>query len=312
MELVESSNHMTVGQWREFLEQSPQANWMQSWSYARACYRRDAKRTRLFTLRHRGGPVGFFALQEIKLGPVHVWNLPRGPLWFQAEVEESWLASFASEFSSQFSDRWWRRRRWLPEWEENGKARDILSSVGFQALPQSFETLWVDLTKPLPTLRENLDQKWRNGLHKSERSSLDIEVDRRATNLEHFLKRYEFHKIQKGFQGPTSAFFQEEIQNSLQFQDAFLLWARCQGEIVAGAYFLRHGRNLSYRLGWNTERGRQLNAHYGLLWRALEVAHQLELKAFDLGGVKPIEAPGVTHFKRGLGGRPSRLLGLFR
>lgn len=305
-------SNRTVADWRELLLQSHHANWMQSFPYAKASYLRDYKPTRLITLSHKGGPIGFMALQEIKLGPVHFLDLNRGPLWFSNSVTESEFLEFSELFQDTYPQRWMQRRRWLPEWENSESAQKLLNQAGFQQMPQTFQTIWLDLEKPAIELRKDLHQKWRNALNKAERSSTEIQVDWKAPNLEHFLKRYDYHKALKGFHGVTSAFIREEIRYALPFQEAMILWARHQGEICAGAYFLIHGNTLSYRIGWNTALGRQQNAHYLLLWKALEAGQTRKLKAFDLGGITPQEAQGVSRFKQGLGGTEKKLLGLFR
>lgn len=303
---------MTVGAWRDVLSQAPRANWMQSWPYAQASFLRDQKSTRLALIRDRGGPVGAMALQEIKLGPVHLLNLNRGPLWFVENPSQENLDDFSGLFNEQFPRKLFRRRRWMPEWDRSEPAKNLLQGLGFHLLPQTYETIWMDLTKSEVELRLNLKQKWRNGLHKSERAGLEVISDWQGKNLDLFLQNYEKHKAQKRYSGPTSLFVKEEFRNALPFGDALLLWAHRNSEPIAGIMILLHGQTASYRVGWNTLSGRSCNAHYLLLWQSLQILKVKGLRAFDLGGIKPGEAEGLTRFKQGLGGIETPLLGFFR
>lgn len=309
MEFKTSS--LSIQDWRNLLAQSENANWMQSWPYAKASYLRDYRSTKVFHIHQNGGPIGFMALQEIKLGPFQILELKRGPLWFETPKEKT-LKEFAELFQNTYPRRLLQRRRWMPEWEKQESTRDLIVQTGFVTLPQTFQTVWLDLTPSPQELRRNLQQKWRNSLNKCEKSGVDFFGDWRGQNLDSFLKHYDFHKRSKGFHGVSSQFIREEIRTALPFHEALLIWARHNNEGIAGGYFLLHGNTASYRIGWNTPQGRKLNAHYGLLWKALELFQARGIKAFDLGGIKPIEAQGVSHFKMGLNGKPVELLGLYR
>ena len=95
----------------------------------------------------------------------------------------------------------------------------------------------------------------------------------------------------------------EEITTAFQTGDGFLLWAYVDNVPVAGIAILMHGNSGSYRIGWNTEVGRKVNAHYNLLWNAILTLKELGLEYFDLGGIKPDDAKGISHFKTGIGGK---------
>lgn len=302
----------SIQNWREWLTQAPKANWMQSWPYAKASFVRDHRNTQIHEIWDKGALIGFMALQQIKLGPIHFLELKRGPLWLTPEPKINTFNEFAELLQATYPSRLLRRRRWMPEWEKSEESLHLLEQQGFQSTPQTFQTAWLDLNKSPQVLRQNLQQKWRNSLNKAQRSSVEFFGDWKAQNLELFLKYYDHHKKTKGFHGATSAFIREEILTAVPFREALMLWARHENENIAGGYFLIHGNTASYRIGWNTPMGRKLNAHYGILWQALEIFQSRGISAFDLGGLKPTEAQGVTHFKLGIGAQPVALLGVFR
>lgn len=311
MELIWPKNH-TIQNWRELLSQSPQANWMQSWPYAKASYARDYKATKLGLIIHNGGPIGFMALQQIQLGPIKLWNLNRGPLWFSPTPHADTLNDFALLFNDHFPRKIMCRRRWLPEWENNESAQQTLTQTGFQILPQTYQTIWLNLRKSEADLRAELKQKWRNCLNKGLRSELEIRWDWHCQNLDYFLQQYEVHKNLKNYLGPSKLFIKEEVKAAIPFKEACVFWAMKNNQRIAGILILIHGKTASYRLGWNTQEGRAYNAHYALLWNALMLLKEKNIEAFDLGGIKPEEAQGVSHFKLGMGGQHVKLLGLFK
>lgn len=300
----------TVGQWRELLQKVPRANWMQSWPYAKAARVRDFKSIRVGLIKKNNESVGLMVLQEIKLGPIHLIELNRGPLWFTEIPSLQLMKEFTALFRKSFPRRWGRRLRWLPEWDNALEAQEILKQNDFQFTKQTYETIWLDLKKSLVELRSLLKQKWRNCLSKAERSELKVTVDSQGKNLHLFLKYYSEHKQQKNYQGASAEFVYQEVTTAAPLGDVILIWAWAYGEPVAAVMLLKHGKSASYRVGWNTQVGRMHNAHYLLLWKGIELLKNDGLEAFDLGGIKP-EAPSLSHFKNGMGGVNTKLPGLF-
>lgn len=302
----------TIGEWRDLLTRCPRANWMQSWPYAHATFRRDFKTSKLAVILKDGVVLGMMAVQEIKLGPLHFVELHRGPLFFFSSPPDEIFQEFAELFRRTFPKSLFRRVRCMPEWHESENAENIMLTAGFKKTKQSFQTIWVDLEAPLDVLRSRLKQKWRNSLNKSERVGLEIKMDPKGSNIDFFLKKYEEHKKAKNFRGPSTAFIKEEFLAALKLGDTFTLWAKLKDELVAGVLIAIHGQTASYRIAWNTDLGRETNAHYLLIWKSISMLQERGLTKFDLGGIKPEEDPGVTKFKQGLGGEDFQFLGIWK
>ncbi len=302
----------TIGEWRELLAQCPQANWMQSWPYAHAVFRRDFKASKLAVIRKDEAVIGMMAIQEIKLGPLHFVELHRGPLFFQVSPSEELFKEFAELFRRTYPKSLFRRVRCLPEWKNTETSEEIMRLAGFQKTPMTYHTIWIDLTQSEENLRLRLKQKWRHALNKSERSGIEVKLDPKGSNIEYFLQRYEQHKRMKNFIGPTSAFIKEEYEAAMKIGDAFTIWAKFKDQLIAGILVAKHGKTASYRIGWNSDLGRETNAHYLMLWNALLFAKESGCLKFDLGGVKPEEDPGVNKFKQGMGGEQFEFLGIWK
>lgn len=303
-----SVNHQ---EWDDLLRRCPQANWMQSYPYARAIYARDFKSTRFAKIQKNGRDVGVVAVQEIRLGPIHFVEIYRGPLWFESEVLEEDLKEFAMLLRVVFPQKFLCRFRWFPEWPFSQAARLAMQEAGMNLRAQTFETVEIDLTQSLKKIRDSFHAKWRNCLCKAEQQGLQIHIDRSAKGITQFLKSYNQFKQIKDFHGPSCEFMKEEFYSAERMQQALLVTAAMNGEEIAGVMLIIHGCNASYRLGWNSVLGKRTNAHYLLLWTAICQLQELKINKFDLGGVKTKEAPALTHFKKRTGGKYLQLLGQF-
>ncbi len=303
---------LSVGQWRELLSRAPKANWMHSWPYARASHLRDFKHTRFAILKRGRQSIGCMALQEIRLGPVQVINLNRGPLWFSENVSLHDWSAFAQSFRKTFPRRWLLRLRWMPEWTHSPAGLALLTEAGFLKTEQTYHTSWLDLRNTQEELSRNLHPKWRNRLKQSRASNLKVTIDWQGNELLHFLRCYEKHKAAKAYLGPSAEFFRQEFLAAKPFKEACLLWAWQDARPIAGIFVARHGRSASYRMGWNSLEGRSSKAHYNLLWCAIDELRILGVDYFDLGGLLPREAPELTQFKERMGGDSIELLGIFR
>ena len=83
------------------------------------------------------------------------------------------------------------------------------------------------------------------------------------------------------------------------------------GGILAAVFILFHGNSATYRVGFTTTEGRKYNAHNLLLWDCVVELKKRNVKNFDLGGVEPNTAGGVTKFKQGMGARPFVTSGIY-
>ena len=301
----------TLKDWRDLYSQATQQNWMQTWAYAQASLATDHLRSRLGVIEQNGQVIGVLCIQEIKLGPIHIVNLKRGPLWFSPPTAEAFI-EFASAFRNEFPKSLFQRLRWLPEFEiqEANKTEVVekLNKIGFKLRKENFVTSWIDLNQSAEQLRKNTEQKWRNCLNKAEKSNLTIKHEERLQDKNLFFTNYQKHLQSKKYHGPSQNFLRIEFSELEKTNDIFYLWAFHGAEPIACVVITVHGNTAAYRMGWNTESGRNYNAHYLLLWKALLISKERNLKYFDIGGLLPDDAPGITKFKNGLGGRESRYM----
>jgi Uncharacterized protein involved in methicillin resistance len=294
----------TVGEWRSFLDRTAKTPWTQTFQYAIAVANVAKQATQFVTIDRGAEVVGIVAIQKSSLGPFQSILINRGPLWLKGHETEQNFLDFVAVLKKTYPKNIFRRFRWMPEWAPESGVEFIESEFGYKKAQQSFETLWLNLSPSLEDLRKSLDRKWRGHLNKSERSNIEVTVDFEGRHLDLFLQNYDLFKSKKQFDGPEGKFFKFEIQSALPFKDAMILWARIDRMPVAGVVIMKHGTSASYRMSWNSPEGRMAQAHYLLIWKAIEVLKKQGIESFDLGGILADheDTTGFNTFKLGLNG----------
>jgi len=302
----------TLNEWKVFFKQTTQANWMQSWSYATAKLKYDHTGSRLALIEKNNKPIGLVCIQENKLGFIHLIDIKRGPLWFETPTTKT-LIEFANLLSKEFPKRIGRRLTWLPEFDfsksKEEKIFELLKQKGFNLQTHTFITSIIDLSSSEDEIKKNFDQKWRNCLNKSFRENIEVKINTNLKNPSVFFQYYNRHLTDKKYKGPTARFLMQEFSELEKINEIFYLWAIKNSNPVSAIVITINGNTASYRVGWNTEVGRKSNAHYLLIWNAIIHSKKLGLTKFDLGGLLPVEAPGVTSFKEKMNGQKIHLLG---
>ncbi len=119
---------------------------------------------------------------------------------------------------------------------------------------------------------------------------------------------YAAYKKKKRFYGPSARFLLTELKQALLQTDGIIIICKKDNKVVAGGAFTISGNCMSYRAGWCDELGRKENAGYLVLWNAVKDGKHHKLETFDIGGLLPDDAPGVTKFKKGMSGEDVRLI----
>jgi len=197
--------------------------------------------------------------------------------------------------------------------DRTGEQHDPLETRGMSRVMTGYSTVLLDLTQPLPTLKAQLEGKWRNRLNKVlAHVKLRIHVQPSLKRCEWLLGQELAQREAKKFHGLPTDFVQAYIAAAADPRQAFVVaYAELGKNTVGGMLFLIHGRVASYHMGWADEEGRQLNAHNALLWQALAYLQEQGIEVLDLGGVNTHDLPGISRFKLGTGGRAITLAGTY-
>jgi hypothetical protein len=154
----------------------------------------------------------------------------------------------------------------------------------------------VDLTLEEAALRARLDQKWRNGLNKAERSGARVEPG----TLREFIAEYRGFLAGRGFATTVTP----ELLAALGRHMALTAFrATREGAPLGSALIVRYGATAEYLAGTLLDEGRAHNAGQLLLWHAMTAMKAAGASRFDVGGMDAALTPkGIYDFKAGLGG----------
>lgn len=291
--------------WRQRLSACGRSTVFQSWSWGAAQEAVGEATVRRAYILKNGRPVGLMQIFDARrLGLFTLGSLIRGPLFFHPVMPEDRISAMREAMKSYPMTRL-KRLSLLPEIPDGPAVQAMMSTAGFHPALGGYDTVWLDLRQSLDALRAQFRQNFRNQLRRAE--ALDTDV-RQIDDPRRLLDHYDTHRRTRHYSGPSGA-----MLAALPDQDLLCLQAfGGDGEtMIAGVLFVLHGRAATYQVGWITSEGRQVHAHNLLLWRALPELVRRGIQHLDLGGLDWSKAPGVAHFKTGLGGETFSLPGTF-
>jgi len=176
-----------------------------------------------------------------------------------------------------------------------------------------YSTVMLDISRPLDVLRANLDGRWRQPLHRAEKSELNVQ--RMGTNPGQYrwlLDAEMQQRVDRGLEGMPLVWFERYAESRKQpSRNLLSLRADVGRERVAGMMFLIHGEAATYQVGWTSDAGRDLHAHNLMLWRAIEELRERGVRSLDVGGVNTQRSAGVARFKMATGGTVRQLAGSY-
>lgn len=306
-------NGIDPSRWDALFARIPRSNLLQSRLYGDVMATLNRQRVRRGIITLDGREAGLVQILEAGLMNklIHGAHLDRGPLWLEGYEKPAAFERFLTELRRDYPKRLGRRMRFIPETPDTPNAREAMNKAGFRCVAPSYETLWLDLRKPLPELRAALKSGWAGSLRKAERAGLGVVWDEKGVLLPWFAAGYAQDKRERGYPGPAAPLLTHLCTAFLKGKNALIGCATLDGQPLAGVLIFCHGKSATYQAGWTTASGREFCAHHLLLWDALGKLKEREINDFDLGGIDAERAAGVKSFKDGMGARPVKTPGLW-
>lgn len=300
----------TRADWQALVARMGPSTLLQSWGYGEAKAIIEGWRPRRGTFYRNGEPIALVQVLEKRVtGVFRLSRINRGPLILQSASRCERLAIW-KEIALLGELSRGRLLTIAPELPLSGLSLALMARLGFrQFSPRALESVWIDLTLDLSTLRKRLGGKWRNMLTASNKTPLQLEVRNDDESFLWLLSRHEEVMQERNFAGPSSALLRSVRQNSQGDEQHLVLRALRQGEPIAGLCVARHWTAATYLLGWVGAEGRSHRANYFLLWESIVRLKDQGVSWFDLGGINEEDTPGITSFKLGLNGHPYELVG---
>lgn len=223
----------------------------------------------------------------IKLG----W-IPHGPV---VESDEQWQ-KIEKNFFAHLKKTKHALCVWLP-W----KSVDLNQNNSHKKMRK---TVWVDLQVGKEALWMGLDKQWRYGVRSAERSGLKIETAHSDQSVADFYRLCIALSNKKTFDFQHSEAFLRYLLNhsSESGVEAKLFLAKSGDAVAAGAFVLRVGKHCHYMWGAMDRQYSKLRPGEFVQWAVMEWACEKKCTLYDLEGIDEENNPGVSAFKKKMGG----------
>lgn len=299
---------MPTMKWNEIIEKFPEANFLQSPSYAKMNELLGAKViTENFGQTNNSNDESFgralIIVRNAKRG--RYLEIPCGPLinWQDNKIVRETLTKIRKIAVTE-KCVFVRMRPQLLATAENLK---LLENIGLKKSPMHLaaeHTVIIDLTKSEEELLANMRRQTRYEVRRSGKLGITVTKSRSEEIFR------EFHKIQvetakrQNFVPPNlkTLMAEKEALNS-----EIYVAKTPEDEAIAYGLIIKDGKEAEYYEAASTPLNRKLPGAYALLWQAMRDLKAEGYERFNLWGIAPAGQPnhryaGVTTFKTGFGG----------
>ncbi|WP_324754563.1 GNAT family N-acetyltransferase [Roseovarius sp. Pro17] len=235
-----------------------------------------------------GALIGRARIHARRIGPLRIAWLPRGPVWSD---------SVTSDQKRRALTALPRAAPWRALWAIGGDAAQLRSGL---PVARGLQIGELDLTPCEDARRAAQHGKWRNRLVRAEAAGLTVTARPLDMTMDAPLLAQEVAQRRIRRYGALPQVFIERWAETAS-DSTLMLTASEAGTPIAFMLMLLHAPTATYHIGWTGQRGRALNAHTLLMWRAAGHLAQSGYTQLDLGRVDCARTPGIARFKMGAG-----------
>lgn len=288
--------------WTEVIKKYPEANFLQSPSYAKM---NELLKNKVIIEDFDKKGYALMVVRKAKRGKY--LEIPCGPLanWDNKEDIKT-IVNTIRQIATQEKCVFVRIRPQLIASQAN---LALLSDLGLKPSPMHLaaeHTVIIDLKKSEESLLSEMRRQTRYEVRRADK--LDIKVT--TSSSEEIFK--EFHKVQTET-AKRQNFVPPNLKTLLAEREAFkndatiYVAKTAEGESIAYGLIIKSGKEADYYEAASTPLNRKLPGAYALLWQAMKDLKGQGYERFNLWGIAPAGQPnhryaGVTTFKTGFGG----------
>lgn len=297
--------------WRELFAKCVEVDFQQSWEYGESIH--DCigwKPTRLLVMQNQA-PVAM-AQALVKEAPMmgSVARIQHGPMF----MKDAFSPRLAVDVMAAL------RAYWV---EDKGCTLHCSPCLSPKSLPDKWETAagyapttettWasvrIDLSQSEDAIVDDMRRLWRRQLRKAETNGLEFIKVVSEDDWSFFFEKYRETTAAKKITWPSADLMRGVHKHA---PDLFELhFASLNGERLAGLTTIACGARTYSVAGWFGPKCNDYQANIFLYWRTLLMAKARGDAWYDFFGIDPENLPGITHFKRGVGGQEYAYVGTF-
>jgi peptidoglycan pentaglycine glycine transferase (the first glycine) len=312
-------------QWDSFVSTQPQGHLMQSWGWGelKGSSSWNPLHVALFDEQMQMQAAALVLCRSaahIPLRAAHLAYIPKGPVldWQNPQLSETFFAHLHPFLRKRGA---LALRLELPQEAGSSEADSVLACLQqFEAhsVPsvQPLRSIVLDLTPSEEQLLSHMKEKWRYNLRLSARKGVKIRVAETLDDLRAWYQILQTTSARDQFGVHTLDYYEQAWSSFIPTQQARLLLAEYEGQLLAGIFVTVFASEAIYLYGASSNEQRQLMPNYLLQWEAIRWAKQQGATRYDFWGIPPTEAEdeamaGVYRFKSGWGGRVVQFLGAY-
>ena len=293
--------------WDEYFSNALKSNLSQDWGYGEFREKTGNWKVKRYSIVAKDQVVGIFQCYEKSMPVIDIFKIVyinRGPLLL-SEFNNEQYSNLIKALRQYFSIFRGKALILSPFREISAELEFVMKKQRFiSKFTNSYTTSYLDLTKSEELLRKELNAKWRNQLNTAEKKELRFVTDETGAYDEFVLKAYRQMSSEKEFdtlsnQQLSTLFGIYRKQGGMYVY----LVLNSENEPLAFKIFIGYGKSVVYFIGWVSTEGRPTNAPKFLIWNAVKELKSIGYIDFDLGGLDPVNLPGISKFKQGMGGR---------
>ena len=300
-----------INEWEDFILTRLNTLFVQSVHYGEF-YKKMDEQSWIFGIYENDKLVGGSLVVSTHAKRGNFLYLPYGP------IGDRGLKEFFNFLRNHAEDNNFDFIRVSPFLDENNINKNLYSKLGFRNAPMHMlaETTWLlNLEQNETQLLKAMNKNHRNLIHRCEKEGVKIEIRNNIDDLKDFnrlhdetAKRHNFHRF-------SSDYITKEFSSFAPYNEALIMNAYLQNnELDSSAVIIFYGNMASYRHGASLNLNNKIPTSYLIQWEAIKEAKKRGIKFYNFWGIAPDNSSkrhpfyGITHFKKGFGGRQLDLL----
>lgn len=178
--------------------------------------------------------------------------------------------------------------------------RDDLNAVSHAEPSATFLGHTLDLGRNEQKLLSATNASTRRSIRKAEKIGVRVRFSDQAEAVEAFRKLNERTRRDHGLPPQPKAFFHHFYRRLMAAGQAVVALAEHDGRPVAGAVFLRWGKQAYYKYGASVRAGRLCCGNHAVMWEAIRFFGSQEMNTLCFGRTE-MQNKGLRQFKQGWG-----------
>jgi lipid II:glycine glycyltransferase (peptidoglycan interpeptide bridge formation enzyme) len=301
--------------WEDFVRKHPDGTFLQSWKFGEMNEVLGDKPIYLGMYRGDNVLKGVALVIRVKAKRGDFLYLPYGPLVSDEDLLSDFFG-YLKDLARKEKVNFIRVSPFVSDIPDNQKR---FRSLGFRPAPLHMlaENLWIlDLEgKDEDQIFGSMEKKHRNLIRRAKKDGVKVRTSILMPDVDSFLELHDETVKRHNFTPYPRDYFKSQVKLFGKDNEALVFTAEYNDKVLASSIVMYYGNSASYHHGASTSdpEYRKIPASYLMQWEAIQEALKRGCKFYNFWGIAPDNNPrhpfhGITHFKKGFGGRRYDLL----